>query len=150
VLRTLSKAHALAGARIGCLIADPDLIAALRRCQAPYPIAEPSTACALQALSPQALGRTAQTIAMTCEQREALRTGLAGLPCVQRIYPSQANFLLVRFDDASLAMQGLLDAGIVVRDMRHLPQLGDALRISVGTADQNARVLACLQSLVPA
>lgn len=150
VLRTLSKAHALAGARIGCLIADPELIAALRRCQAPYPISEPSAACALQALSPQSLARTARTIAATCAQREALRMTLAGLSCVRRIYPSQGNFLLVRFDDASVAMQRLLDDGIVVRDMRHLPQLDDALRISVGTASQNARVIACLQALVPA
>jgi histidinol-phosphate aminotransferase len=150
VLRTLSKAHALAGARIGCLIADPDLVGALRRCQAPYPIAEPSAACAVQALSPQALALTARSIAETCEQRQVLRMALTGLPCVLRIYPSQGNFLLVRFDDASVAMQRLLDAGIVVRDMRHLPQLGDALRISIGNAEQNARVIACLQALVPA
>lgn len=147
VLRTLSKAHALAGARIGCLIAHPDIIAALRRCQAPYPIAEPSADRALQALSPQALAQTAGRVEATCREREALRIGLARLPCVLRIYPSQANFLLVRFDDAAAAMQCLLDAGIVVRDMRQLPQLGDALRISIGTAEQNARVIASLQAL---
>ena len=66
------------------------------------------------------------------------------LPGVRRVYPSQANFLLVRFDDADQAFARLLAAGIVVRDMRALPQLADALRISVGTPTQNQRVLAVL------
>ncbi len=150
VLRTLSKAHALAGIRLGCLIAHPDIIAALRRCQAPYPIAQPSAEAALRALSPQALALTAQAVDATCVERGALRNALARLTHVSRVYPSQANFLLVRFDDAAAAMQRLLDAGIVVRDMRHLPQLGDALRISIGTTEQNARVIASLQASVPA
>ena len=144
VLRTLSKAHALAGARIGCAIADPVVIAALRRCQAPYPVPEPSAALALQALSPAALARTAVHAAETRVQRERLRQLLARRDGVARVYPSQGNFLLVRFDDAGAAYRCLLEAGVVVRDMRGLPMLGDALRITVGTEAENDRLLAAL------
>lgn len=144
ILRTLSKAHALAGARIGSATADPDVIAALRRCQAPYPVPAPCAAQALHALSPGALARTQALVAETRTQRQSLRRELARLHGVARVYPSQGNFLLVRFDDAEAAFRSLLDAGVVVRDMRAMPQLGDALRISIGTAEENARVLRAL------
>ena len=65
---------------------------------------------------------------------------------MRRVYPSQTNFLLVRFDDPAVAFERLLDAGVVVRDMRAMPQLGDALRISLGTPTQNDRVLSALTS----
>jgi histidinol-phosphate aminotransferase len=144
VLRTLSKAHALAGARIGCAIADPDVIAALRRCQAPYPVPAPCAAQALQALAPNALARTQALVVETRAQRQLLRRDLTRLHGVSRVYPSQGNFLLARFDDPEAAFRSLLDAGVVVRDMRAMPQLGDALRISIGTAEENARVLHAL------
>lgn len=144
VLRTLSKAHALAGARIGCAIADPAVIAALRRCQAPYPVPAPCVAAALVALAPAALAATRAAIDATRLQRECLRRALARLAGVRRAYPGQGNFLLVRFDDPEAAFRSLLAAGVVVRDMRGMPQLGDALRISIGTAEENARVLAAL------
>jgi histidinol-phosphate aminotransferase len=149
VLRTLSKAHALAGARIGCLMASADVIAALRCCQAPYPVPTPSAGLALQAIASDALLVTRHNTSGTCREREALHDALIGLPCVRRVYPSQANFLLVRFNDIAAAMQALLAAGIVVRDMRHMPQLHDALRISIGSPAQNRQVVAALQGLAP-
>lgn len=150
VLRTLSKAHALAAARIGSLIADPDVISSLRRCQAPYPIPEPCAQRALDALAPAALERTGLSIAEVQHQCECLRSALDQTPGVRRVYPSQTNFLLVRFVDADEALRRLLDAEIVVRDMRAHPQLGDALRISIGSSDQNAQVLAALQAMAEA
>ena len=140
----LFKAHALAGARIGCAIADPAVIAALRRCQAPYPVPAPCTAQALQALSPSALARTQALVSETRAQRQSLCRELVRLHGIARVYPSQGNFLLARFDDAEAAFRSLLGAGVVVRDMRAMPQLGDALRISIGTAEENARVLRAL------
>ncbi|BCT91083.1 histidinol-phosphate aminotransferase [Lysobacter helvus] len=148
VLRTLSKAHALAGARIGCVIGDPQLVAALRRCQAPYPVSAPSAACALAALRPNALAATRARIVATRHARDALRSALSTVPGVRRVHPSQANFLLVRFDTpdaAGAAFHRLLDAGIVVRDMRAQPRLDDALRITVGTGADNARLLLALR-----
>ncbi|MGV8959066.1 MAG: histidinol-phosphate transaminase [Stenotrophomonas sp.] len=147
VLRTLSKAHALAAARIGCVIADAQLIEVLRRCQAPYPVPAPCSQLALQALSPAALAQTAARVGVIKSERSRLQNELQAIVGVRRVYPSQGNFLLVRFDDAEAAFQALLGAGIVVRDQRAAPQLADALRITVGTPDQNDRVLATLQAI---
>jgi len=147
VLRTLSKAHALAAARIGVAIADPALVAVLRRCQAPYPVPTPCATLALAGLSAAARDATFERVARVRSERARLREALSGLPGVRRVYPSQGNFLLVRLEDAESAYRGLLAAGIVVRDQRAAPSLGDALRITIGTPEQNDRVLAVLSDL---
>lgn len=147
VLRTLSKSHALAAARIGVAIGHPDLIAMLRRCQAPYPVPTPCADLALAGLSPDALALTQARVTETIVERDALAAALATTPGVRQVYPSAGNYLLVRFVDADRAFAALLSAGIVVRDQRAAPQLGDALRISLGTPAQNARVLSALQAL---
>jgi len=144
VLRTLSKAHALAAARIGTLIADPALVRVLRACQAPYPIPAPCAELAVAALSEQALARTAARVEQLRAERARMQVALVGLPGVRRVYPSDGNYLLVRFADADAAFARLLAAGVVVRDQRAALQLGDALRISLGTPEQNDRVLAAL------
>jgi histidinol-phosphate aminotransferase len=143
VLRTLSKAHALAGARIGALIASPPLVALLRNLSAPYPIATPSAELALRALAPIALQRTQRRIASLRRERERLRAALAALPDV-RVFPSQANFLLARFRFPRQAMARLADAGVVIRDLSASPGLRDALRITVGTRRENEALLAAL------
>lgn len=144
VLRTLSKAHALAAARIGCVIADAALIAALRACQAPYPVPTPCADLALSALVPAVLATTYRRIATTIGERERMRPALSALPGVRRVHASQGNFLLVRFDDAEAAFRRLLARAVVVRDQRGAPGLGDALRITLGTPAENDRVLAAL------
>ncbi|MDQ3494562.1 MAG: histidinol-phosphate transaminase [Pseudomonadota bacterium] len=144
VLRTLSKAHALAAARIGCVIADAALIAVLRACQAPYPVPAPCAALALAALTPAALAATRRRVEATLPERERVHAALAGLRGVRGVYASEGNFLLVRFEDAQDALQRLLAAGVVVRDQRAAPGLGDALRITIGTPEENDRVLAVL------
>lgn len=144
VLRTLSKAHALAAARIGSLIADAALIQVLRRCQAPYPVPAPCAELALAGLGTENLAVTSQRIAEIKAERARLQAGLATLPGVLRVYPSQGNYLLARFADAQGAFDALLAAGVVVRDQRAAPQLGDALRITLGSPEQNDRVLAAL------
>jgi len=116
----------------------------LRQLSAPYPIAAPSAALALRALSPAALRRTQGRVAATLRERDRLAAKLAGLACVLRVYPSDANFLLVRFLDAPAAQARLLSAGIVVRAMSAMPGLGDALRITVGTRRECDAVLAAL------
>lgn len=147
VLRTLSKAHALAAARIGAVIADPALIEVLQRCQAPYPLPQPSVELACRALAPQARAETARRIDITRAERDRLAGLLVRAPGVRCVYPSSANFLLIRFNDPGAAYARLLAAGIVARDMRQAPGLGDALRISLGTPVQNDAVLATLAGL---
>lgn len=146
VLRTLSKAHALAAARIGSLIADAALIQLLRRCQAPYPVPAPCAELALAGLGAESLAITTQRIEQIKAERTRLQSGLAALPGVMRVYPSQGNYLLVRFADAQDAFDALLAAGVVVRDQRAAPQLADALRITLGSPEQNDRVLAALMA----
>ena len=145
VLRTLSKLHALAGARIGCLIADAGLIEVLRRCQAPYPVPQPCADLALRALEPAALAETVARAATIRSERERVFDSLRRMAGVRRVYPSAANFLLTRFDDTEAAYRRLLAAGVVVRDMRAAPGLGDALRITIGSPAENDAVLAALQ-----
>jgi len=147
VLRTLSKVHALAGARVGCVIADAGLIQVLRACQAPYPLPVPSVELALAALDSRTIAITTGHADTIRSERERMRCALSDVAGVKRVYPSQANYLLVRFDDASTAFQRLIDAGVVVRDQRAAPQLEDALRISIGTPDQNNRVLQALSGV---
>ena len=144
VLRTLSKAHALAGARIGCVIASPELIAVLSACQAPYPIAKPSAELALQAFSEHNLQQTRIQVDNTISQRNFLAEQLRALPSVQRVFDSQANFLLVEFQNATELNNLLLKNGIVVRAMQQYPALPSCLRISIGTDAENTRLLTLL------
>ena len=65
---------------------------------------------------------------------------------MRRVYPSQGNYVLARFDDAESAFRTLLGAGVVVRDQRAAPQLDDALRITIGSPEQNDRVLSALNT----
>lgn len=146
VLRTLSKVHALAGARIGCLLADAALIDVLRRCQAPYPVPQPCAELALRALEPAALAEAAARVATIRAERDRMLVSLQQVDGVRRAYPSAGNFLLVRFEDAETVYCRLLAAGVVVRDMRATLGLGDALRITVGLSEENDSVFAALQS----
>ncbi|MFC4728842.1 histidinol-phosphate transaminase [Coralloluteibacterium thermophilus] len=144
VLRTLSKAHALAGARVGVVLGDPALVRVLRNISAPYPLPAPSVALALQALDTLPLASTRSRVAQVVHERARLAAALAAMPEVVAVHPSDANFLLVRFADADAALAALARAGVVVRDMRHLPDLGDALRISIGAPAENDAVIAAL------
>ena len=141
VLRTLSKAHALAAARVGCMIAAPEIVALLRRIMPPYPLPTPCTDAAEAALTPASLQRTHDRIVMVCSERERLRRRLCAHPQVRQVLPSQANFLTVRFDDPDARYADLLAAGIVVRDVRRYRFLHDALRISVGSPQENDALL---------
>jgi histidinol-phosphate aminotransferase len=144
VLRTLSKAWALAGARIGSLLASEDVITLIRRIMPPYPLPLPCVSAAMSELSASGQAAARDNIAIVREQREIMRAALSRLSGVREVLPSDANFLAVRFDDAGTIYQRLLKAGIVVRDIRRYPNLKDALRITIGTPEENARVLTVL------
>lgn len=147
VLRTLSKAHALAGARVGVLLAAAPVITLLRRILAPYPLPAASIAAALAATDAAALVETRRRIAVLREQREWLRGELEALPEVVAVLPSAANFLCVRWRDAAAIYAQLRRAGIVVRDVTRYRGLADCLRVSVGTPAENRAVLAALRNV---
>lgn len=146
VLRTLSKAWALAGARVGTVMAREDVIGLLRRIIPPYPLPTPCVEAALSALSYE--GRRVQRhhVSETLSERARMTQVLATLPGVRAVLPSHANFIAVRFDDPAGTYRRLLAAGIVVRDITRYPGLSDALRITVGTGNENDRVLAILRA----
>jgi len=144
VLRTLSKAYALAGARCGVLLAHPDIVALLQRVIAPYAIPQMTIEIVLRALQPEHRVVVRDRIGALIKERQRLAAALAGLPGVRRVWPSEANFLLVDFDDAGVALERAHALGLLLRDLRRAPTLGQSLRISVGTPEQNDRLLASL------
>lgn len=144
ILRTLSKAHALAGARVGALLAAPELVSLARRVLPPYSLAQPTIESALGALTPAGQALANERIAALLAERERLRRALAGSPLLRHVWPSDANFLLVDANDPDLVMQRTQAAGLVVRDLRAHPSLASSLRITVGTRAENDALLAAL------
>lgn len=144
VLRTLSKAFGLAGARVGVLLAAPEIIGLMRRIMAPYPLPTPSVAAALRAFAPDATAARVARIARTRAERARIAAALAALPGVRRVWPSDANFLVFRVDGAGAVWRRLADAGVLIRDVSHYLGLSDVLRVSIGLPEENDRFLAAL------
>ena len=144
VLRTLSKAYGLAGARCGALLAAPEVVALLQRVIQPYAITQLSIEAVFRTLQPDQLAIAAGRVAQLSSERARLATALAAHPCVLRVWPSAANFLLVDFADPASVLQHTHAAGLLVRDLRRMPALTQSLRISIGAPDQNDRLLDCL------
>jgi histidinol-phosphate aminotransferase len=141
ILRTLSKAHALAGARIGALLARPEMIQLARKVIPPYALAQSTIEAALKALAPEELSASQQRIEGLLVEREALRAGLEASPLVDRVWPSDANFLLIDCHDAEHFMRNSMAAGFIVRDVRAHAALPKSLRVSVGSPADNAALL---------
>ena len=149
VLRTLSKAHGLAGARCGSLIAAPEIVALLRKVIHPYALTQFTIETVLALTEPSGLAATRERIATIRSERERLVEGLRTCPGVRRVWPTDANFVLAEFEDASAAFARARAARLLVRDVRSQPGLERALRISVGTAEQNTRLLRALRGERP-
>lgn len=145
VLRTLSKAHGLAGARCGALLADPEVVALLRKVIPPYAIAQPTVEAVLTQLQPPQLAVSRQHIDLIRSERARLSAALSEVRGVLKVWPSDANFLLVEFGDAGAALAAARSARLLVRDLRSQPGLGKALRITVGSVAQNDRLLQALR-----
>ncbi len=146
VLRTLSKAYALAGARCGCAIADPQVIAILKRIVPPYAIPSATVEAVEHALLPPQLAMAGARVATLIAERAKLSQRLARSAAVRRVFPSDANFLLVEFVDADQALARTRSAGLLVRDVRRQAGLGACLRITVGRPEQNERLASALEA----
>jgi histidinol-phosphate aminotransferase len=144
ILRTLSKAHALAGARVGALLAAPELIELAKRVVPPYSLAQPAVEAALRALDPAEQAAGLVRLEGLLAERDYLGNGLAASPLVDRVWPSAANFLLIDCRDADRFMSNALAGGLIVRDLRAHPALPRSLRVSVGTRAQNDALLHCI------
>jgi histidinol-phosphate aminotransferase len=144
IMRTLSKAHALAGARVGALLATPALIELAKRVIPPYSLAQPTVEAALRALDPAELPAAQARLDALLAERDYLASGLSASPLVERVWPSDANFLLIDCRDADRFMSNTLSGGLIVRDLRSHPALPRSLRVSVGTRLQNDSLLHCI------
>jgi len=147
VLRTLSKALALAGARCGCVIARPEIIDLLDRVLAPYALSTPVIGCVMNALLPNRLAVAEKNIKATVAAHDRLAEQLRKLPVVERIWPSDANFLLVRFHDVDVVKQETADAGILLRHFGNEAGLSGCIRITVGSADENDMLINVLSNI---
>jgi histidinol-phosphate aminotransferase len=144
ILRTLSKAHALAGARIGALLASPELIQLARRVIPPYALAQPTVEAALRALEPTEIAASQSRLEALLVEKEYLRRGLEASPLVDKVWPSDANFLMIECRDADRFMSNSIAGGFIVRDLRAHPALPRSLRVSVGTRAENDALLRCV------
>ena len=145
-LRTLSKAHALAGARIGALLASGELIELAKRVVPPYCLAQPTIEAALRALQPREVAASRARLDALRVEREYLRQRLQSSSLVEKVWPSDTNFLLVDCLDAERFMRMSVAGGLIVRDLRRNPALPKSLRITVGTRAQNAALLRSLEA----
>lgn len=135
LLRTFSKAMAMAGARLGYLLGAPEAIRAIRRAQPPFPVGVFTCRAALAALGERAA--LLDLAAAIAAERDALAARLGAVPGVE-VWPSQANFLLFRTPlESRVLARRLLDRGIALRDFSRHPQLRRTLRVTVGTPDEN-------------
>lgn len=142
ILQTLSKAWGLAGLRIGLAIAAAPVIELFSKLKYPYNINGPAQQTALERLSPELKASHVKEI---LRERERLEKELPAFPCVQKVYPSDANFLLVRVDDPDGLYNLLISSGIIVRNRSRVKGCEGCLRITVGTPQENSRLLDILR-----
>lgn len=144
VLRTLSKFVALAGARCGALIADPAVVRFLENVLPPYTFPTPSIEIVLAALKKDSLAVARARINETRAEREKLSRALAELDGVVEVYPSQANFILVRLQDRDAFTQAARQGGVLIRSFSGDASLADCVRITVGLPEDNAKLIAAV------
>ena len=147
VLRTLSKAHALAGARCGAAIATEPVIDLLEKVLPPYSFSTPATEAILNALSPAMIKNANENVLRVTEERDRMTRELELLNCVERVYPSAANFLFVRLKNASAVLRHLQDERILIRHFGNADELEDCVRITISTTDENQQLLKVLKRL---
>lgn len=146
ILRTLSKAFALAGLRCGFTLANEEVIALLMKVIAPYPLSTPVADIAAQALSPQGIAAMRERVAQIVAERAYLVKALRDIPCVEQVFDSETNYILVRMTASSAVFKSLWDQGIILRDQNKQPSLSGCLRITIGTREESQRVIDALRA----
>ncbi len=143
VLQTLSKAWGLAGLRLGMAFASTAIIEILNRVKPPYNINQATQELVLTAL--EEVGQINDMIRLLVDMREALAEVFASMPTVETVYPSDANFILVKIKEARAVYEFLLTKGIVLRDRSNVQLCKDCLRITVGSEQDNTLLVDAMQ-----
>ncbi len=146
ILRTLSKAFALAGLRCGFTLANEEVINLLLKVIAPYPLSTPVADIAAQALTPQGISAMRKRVEQILEERQYLVDNLKTIRCVEQVFDSETNYVLARFTASSSVFKSLWDQGIILRDQNKQPSLSGCLRITVGTCEESQRVIDALRA----
>lgn len=147
IIRTLSKAFALAGLRCGFTLANAELIGVLQKVIAPYPLPVPVSDIAVQALSPQGIEQMRERVAEVIALRAELQKNLENLPLVEKVFESEANYLLFKCQDGQKVFKALWEQGIILRDQHKALGLADCIRITVGAKEENLRVVEAIKAL---
>lgn len=143
VLQTLSKAWGMAGLRLGLAFAGAEVIEILSRVKYPYNINVVTQQLVLEQLEKPVDAQIREIIS----ERKRVEAGLQGLPSVKKLFPSDANFILIRVDDPRGLYDRLIEAGIIVRDRSRIRGCEGCLRITIGTPSENDRLLEILKNL---
>ncbi|MBS1599182.1 MAG: histidinol-phosphate transaminase [Bacteroidetes bacterium] len=143
VLQTLSKAWGMAGLRLGMAFASVDIIEIYNKVKPPYNISQATQELVLRAL--EETGQVNEMIKALVSMRADLEKNLQSLSIVEEVYPSDANFLLVKVSDANKIYNYLLNAGIVVRNRSKVELCEGCLRITVGTEKENKELITTLR-----
>ena len=145
ITQTLSKAYGMAGIRLGICYASKEIISVLNKIKPPYNINELTQQKALERLSkPEDVRNEIQNI---LQQRNWLVEKLKNIEFVEIIYPSDANFVLVKVDNAIKRYDQLIQKGIVVRNRNNQPGCENCLRFTIGTKTENEKLIATLRTL---
>ena len=139
VLQTLSKAWGAAGIRLGMAFASPEIIAVLNKIKYPYNVSRLTQEYALQLLHRES--EMKKQVGTIIGERTRLAAALSRLPFVKRVFPSDANFILVRVADANATYRHLVSQKVIVRNRHTIALCEDCLRITVGTPDENNTLL---------
>ena len=145
VTQTLSKAYGLAGIRLGICYASEEIIAVLNKIKPPYNINSLTQKAALTAISQQE--NTKQQLKTILDQRTELIKEFKKIAWIEKLYPTDANFILIRVDNANLRYEQLKNKGIIVRNRTREDGCTNCLRITVGTAEENKRLINTLNTL---
>lgn len=145
VLQTLSKAWGAAGIRLGMAFASPEIIAILNKIKYPYNINLLTQEHALKILNQEDLMKA--QLQSILSERTRLQVALPKLSCVRKIYPTDANFILVDVGNANSAYNLLVKKGVIVRNRNNVALCGGCLRITVGTSEENDALLAALNTI---
>jgi histidinol-phosphate aminotransferase len=146
VAQTLSKAYALAGIRIGACYASREIITILNTIKPPYNVNELSQQRAISKL--QKMDEIKNEVAQLISERKRLKKELeCCVSYIEKVYPSDGNFLLIKVDDATVRYNQLLEYGIVIRNRTTEPLCNNCLRISVGVCEENQRLIRALKSI---
>lgn len=144
VLQTLSKAYSLAGLRIGMLFANEAIVEILNKIKPPYNINEASQQIALNALTnKQSIN---EQIRLIKEERKKLITELSKYPSVLKVYPSSANFILVKFEKSQELFEALKEEGIIVRNRSSQAGCANCLRITIGKPEENQQLIQAIKT----